>query len=194
MNFYTGVGSRKASNRILNIIRAISKFNSDQLKFILRSGGADGCDLAFEDMASNLKEIWVPWLNFNRSSSNNLPNKEAFTIASEIHSGWDYLSSGAQKLHARNIHQVLGRDLNIPSKFLTCWTEKGKCIGGTATAIKLAKQYNIPIFNIGHFEKFSDEIILDYYITFLTDLNYVDGIDLNSIYEYYNNITTKENV
>jgi len=34
------------------------------------------------------------------------------------------------------------------SSFIICWTPKGKPVGGTATAIKLAKKVNIEVINL----------------------------------------------
>jgi hypothetical protein len=50
---------------------------------------------------------------------------------------------------ARNAMQVLGPDLKTPSKFVICWTLEGKEIGGTSQAIRIAKDFSIPIYNLG---------------------------------------------
>ena len=76
------------------------------------------------------------------------PSSDAFILASTIHPAWNRLSYGAKKLHARNCHQVLGPALNDPVALLICWTLNGKESGGTATAIKLAKQYKIRVINL----------------------------------------------
>jgi hypothetical protein len=66
-----------------------------------------------------------------------------------MHPAWPRLSQGAQRLHARNCHQVLGLDLRTPSAFVVCWTPNGSGSGGTGTAIKLACSRNIPVFDLG---------------------------------------------
>jgi hypothetical protein len=49
--FYTGVGSRKTPPHILKVMRQLAtKLNSDG--WVLRSGGADGADTAFEQGSS----------------------------------------------------------------------------------------------------------------------------------------------
>lgn len=54
MMFYTGIGSRETPQEIQNLMFKIAqKLDS---KYILRSGGADGADLAFEK-GSSKKEI-----------------------------------------------------------------------------------------------------------------------------------------
>ena len=44
---YTGVGSRQASNRILDFMGHMAWILT-RLNYTLRSGGADGCDKAFD--------------------------------------------------------------------------------------------------------------------------------------------------
>lgn len=124
-----------------------------RMGYTLRSGGADGSDTAFEEGANAMggpKEIYLPWEGFNgRSSKLYNISEEAMSLAAAIHPAWDKLKQGAKKLHARNTYQVLGPHLNQPSRWLICWTEGGKEIGGTRTAIVLAKQHKIPIWNLG---------------------------------------------
>lgn len=161
MKYYTGIGSRSASYNILNQMEEIAYWLAEN-RFILRSGGANGADTAFEDGATaycnethhdkyKYMEIYLPWkeFNFNKSLLFNIPQK-AFKIAEEIHPNWKACKLGARKLHARNVQQVLGRDLNTPSSFLLCWSEpQGNSIsGGTRTAYELARQHNIPVYNM----------------------------------------------
>jgi hypothetical protein len=150
MNYFTGVGSRKTPQNIQNLMMVLSGYLAVS-NFILRSGGADGADLAFEtgtDRRNGEKEIWVPWIGFNNSTSLLLPSPESFDIAATIHPAWNKLKDSHKKLHARNVHQVLGKDLKTPSKFLICYTEDGFPSGGTATAIRLAYEREIPVYNL----------------------------------------------
>ena len=78
-----------------------------------------------------------------------MENPKAFEIAAKFHPAWDKLSQGAQKLHARNCHQVLGKDLKTLSSFIICYTSKGNGSGGTGQALRIAKAYNVPIFDCG---------------------------------------------
>ena len=127
----------------------VAKFLASQ-KFVLRSGHADGADMAFEDGVSNpeLKEIWIPWLGFNGSTSTRLPSNDAFLLAARLHPHWKKLKQGAQKLHARNGHQILGDDLQSPVSFVICWTEDGLVSGGTGQALRIAAEWGIPVFNL----------------------------------------------
>jgi len=122
----------------------------------LRSGHAPGADISFErgaDKANGKKEIFLPWRNFEGSDSNLIVSDErTFEIAKRFHPYWHNLKQGAQKLQARNGHQLLGWDLNTPSKFVICWTEKGKGKGGTGQGLRIAMEYKIPIFDAGRFD------------------------------------------
>lgn len=151
MKRYCGIGSRETPPDVLIKIEKIAEYLAKQ-NWLLRSGGADGADLAFErgcDKAHGIKEIFIPWDGFNGSISKfSAPSEQAFLLASTIHPVWFRLSYGAKKLHARNIHQILGKELNEPVDLVICWTKNGKKIGGTATALKLAEQYKIRIINL----------------------------------------------
>lgn len=162
--YITGIGSRETPSNIKLDIFNISKILTEN-NFILRSGGADGADTFFEDAFDfyhGKKEIYIPWLGFNGNHSvlYNTPSK-AFDIAKNIHPAWHKLTHGGKKLHARNVLQVLGQDLKTPSDLVVCWTSDGKASGGTATAMNLAKKYNIPVFNL--FNK-DDQVTLDHYL------------------------------
>jgi hypothetical protein len=146
---YTGIGSRDTPPDICMQMRDLaSQYEKDG--WILRSGHADGSDLAFESGVMNVhnKEIYIPHLRFNGSNSMLLPSAEAFVIAERYHPTWDKCSVMAKKLHARNVHQVLGQDLKSPSKFLVCYTVDGEISGGTGQALRIAISYGIPIKNL----------------------------------------------
>lgn len=124
-----------------------------QHRFTLRSGGAQGADAAFEtgaDEVQGLKEIYLPPLPWKKGEGQvYAESPEAEAIAREIHPAWGSLSGVGQRLHTRNVHQVLGRDLDSPSWFLICWTQGGKAQGGTRTALVLARERHVPCFNLG---------------------------------------------
>ena len=148
--FWTGVGSRDTP---LNILETMTKLASDleDLGFVLRSGAAPGADAAFERGVKDEhnKHIYLPWKGFERhASSRVVSSPEAFNVAMKVHPRWNALTQGGKRLHARNVHQVLGDDLRTPSKFLVCWTRNGEEVGGTRTAIVLAKSHSVPVFNL----------------------------------------------
>jgi len=158
--YYAGIGSRETPLIVQHLFRKVAFYLANQ-NYILRSGHAKGADDAFEigcDNASGNKEIYLPWSGFEGSSSELIvSDPRAFEIAQKYHPYWHNLKQGGQKLQARNSHQVLGKDLNTPSSFVLCWTKGGKGSGGTGQAIRIARDYNIPIFDAGSY-KDSDEI------------------------------------
>lgn len=151
--YYTGIGSRSAPKEVLEYFYLIGYFLANK-GFTLRSGGAQGADSYFEagcDRSEGSKEIYLPWKNFEGSSSDLIiSNPQAYEIAERFHPYWYNLSEGAQKLQARNSHQVFGLDLKTPSEFLLCWTKRGLGEGGTGQAIRIASRYDIPVFDAGN--------------------------------------------
>lgn len=147
---YAGIGARSTPPEVLDQMILIGREAAGL--FILHSGGADGADSAFEqgcNESSGEKKIFLPWKSFNGNISSYYdPPAEAFRIAESMHPAWAKCTIGVKKLHARNIQQVLGEALNTPVEFLVCWTEDGTPMGGTATAIKLARKNRIPVFNL----------------------------------------------
>ena len=91
---------------------------------------------------------------------------ETERIASEVHPAWDRCNEWARGMHSRNCHQILGYDLQSPVDAVICWTPDGKIQGGTATAIRVALKYNIPVFNLGIKDK---ESVLQSIKKFLED-------------------------
>jgi hypothetical protein len=155
MIYYAGIGSRETPSEFCNLFERVA-FYLAQKGCVLRSGHAKGADQAFEygcDKARGQKEIYLPWKGFELSNSDLIVeiNKEAYKIAKEFHPYFYRMSIGGQKLQARNSHQVLGKDLKTPSNFIICWTKGGKGEGGTGQALRIAKHYEIPIFDAGSY-------------------------------------------
>jgi len=158
LRYYTGVGSRKAPPVAIDRMVAIGAAMA-ALGWVLRSGGADGSDTAFEvgcKANNGDREIYLPWKGFNGHDSTlffllfpKVLQDKALELAASVHPAWGAVKSWAKLLHARNVFQVLGQDLNTPSERVICWTPGGKCVGGTATAIRLAEMHNIPVINLG---------------------------------------------
>ena len=161
---YTGIGSRETPKEVLDCFVRIGKYLAEQ-KWILRSGGASGADSAFESgcnmVPNGPKEIYLPWKCFNNNPSKlyNIPNdieQQARLIAQQVHPNWSKCSEGAKKMHTRNVHQILGYCLNKPADVVICWTPNGSGSGGTGQALRIAKQYNIPIFDAGSYKELID--------------------------------------
>jgi hypothetical protein len=150
--YYAGIGSRETPQDILKVMQTVGRMLAAR-GWVLRSGHADGADMAFErgcDQMGGEKEIYLPWYRFNGSSSrlHKIPDW-AFEQASEIHPNWQYLKAPVKKLHARNILQIMGPSEDSPLvEVVLCWTPDGRAIGGTATALALAATLSIDIVNM----------------------------------------------
>lgn len=158
---YAGIGSRETPDDVLDVMFRIGRTLARN-GFTLRSGGADGADTAFEQGAVSTQhsgatagtEIFLPWKGFNKRNFGIVPfenmlEAEAYNIAAKFHPAWDKCSVSVQKMHMRNVAQVLGADLKSPSKFIVCWTINGQGGGGTGQALRIAKAWGVPIFDLG---------------------------------------------
>lgn len=152
---YAGIGSRKTSADILTTMRRCARFLGKS-GMVLRSGGADGADAAFEagcDSVAGQKEIFLPNRRFNGNPSPLWEvSPRAFEIAERIHPGWNFLSSASKRLHARNCNQILGENLDNPVAFVVFWAPLDKHQvpkGGTRTAVVLAHEHKIPCVTHG---------------------------------------------
>ena len=161
MKLYTGVGSRDTNPEMLDIIQNVASVLGKQ-GWVLRSGGADGADSAFEagcDSVQGSKKIYIPWDGFNGRHQDGQSvltldqgdRAGAMNLVKEVHPAYDMLSRGALALHARNTYQVLGLYLDTPSHFLLCYApvdKYGVPKGGTRTTLMLAQMFNVPSFNL----------------------------------------------
>ncbi len=146
---YAGIGSRETPREILLLMEKLAE-SAARAGWMLRSGAADGADAAFErgcDRANGKKEIFLPWQGFNGHPSglHNLTASAIQTARAQI-SWWDSLSDPVRKLHGRNAQQVLGYNLQEPVNCVIYWTEGGRFAGGTATALKIAREMGIPSY------------------------------------------------
>lgn len=157
MKFYAGIGSRETPEDILILMSKFARYWAEK-GWTLRSGHAEGADMAFESAsyyAEGNAEIYLPWARFNEHESYYLarltkPAEWTFEIAEKYHPSWNFLKWSGKQFHARNVHQILGPSLFSPrSRFVCCWTKNGKGGGGTGQAIRIAKGYKIPVYDLG---------------------------------------------
>jgi hypothetical protein len=97
---------------------------------ILRSGGADGADSAFEEGADSVfserfptnKRIYLPWEGFNGKRGIVVgDDPDLQEAAATWHPAWPRLSNGAKKLHTRNVAQIFGYgNEQQKSEFVLC--------------------------------------------------------------------------
>lgn len=118
------------------------------LGYTVRSGGADGADTAFE--VAQERRIYLPWAGFNGKKGivcGQIPSLR--DIAMTYHPAWHKLSPGAKRLMTRNTAQVLGYYPETEhSEFVVCWTPRGDGGGGTGQALRIARAYQIPTFDL----------------------------------------------
>ena len=105
----------------------------------------------FEVYVSNQEEIQKsPLPNAHLARVMNMAIIDEITeLAKSVVGHWHNCGPYARGMHQRNVHQILGYELNDPVDAVICWTPNGKIQGGTATAIKLAMAHGIPVFNLG---------------------------------------------
>lgn len=140
-----------------------------ELNITMRSGlavGADGiAQVAYSqcitDGIAQLSQLEVYIKDETERVRSSLPNKhlaivrnpnrikETENLASKVHPNWKACNAWARGMHSRNCHQIFGYELDIPADAVICWTEGGIPSGGTNTAIQLALNANIPVFNLG---------------------------------------------
>lgn len=153
---FAGIGSRQTPPEILRLMEAIAHRLTTVYGYSLRSGGANGADSAFA-AGAKVKEIYLPWPGYGLTQADGVvlvkPTLEAYEIAKQFHPVWDRLRPGVQALHARNVHVLLGKDLASPVDFVVAWTPGGEEVGGTGHALRVAKHYGIPVFNLYWKEK-----------------------------------------
>ena len=175
--YVTLVGSRETPQDVLELMRKIGHYFCDT-NFRGRSGGAPGADTAFFEGAKRSVrydsvgfDVYLPnsWL-FAKPEFGGIkpdPNRgiydattftdtyeSATELAARARGSFHGLSKTGIQLHTRNVFQVLGPTLDpqYHSKCVVFWAEpigrKGQVRGGTNTAVQLALQHDVPIYNL----------------------------------------------
>ena len=133
---YAGIGARKTPDNFQTQMTDIaSKLEFEG--YILRSGGAEGADKAFEK-GTTRSEIFYKEDAIDQTRA----------IAKEIHPAPDKLHGYGLDLQARNTNQLFGKNLDTPVDFILAWTPGGAQVGGTAQAMRMAALKGIPIINM----------------------------------------------
>jgi hypothetical protein len=142
--FYAGIGSRRRTPSFIHEMMESVASKLETKDYILRSGGAQGADKAFESgvQYDENKQIFRP----------KHATIEAINLAANFHPYWDECDTITRKLHGRNSMIILGEDLSTPVQFVICYTPDGKASGGTGVGIRIAESFNIPVFNLAHTE------------------------------------------
>lgn len=154
---YAGIGARATPDDMLAIMQDAA-CHLDKMDWLLRSGHARGADQAFEN-GSGLKEIHLPWPSYNGAYIGTASNgdieylvpkhtKELVAIAEKHHPAWHRLPTPVKSLMIRNASIILGTNCKEPADMVVCWTSGGKGEGGTGHGIRIARSYNIPVFDL----------------------------------------------
>ena len=137
---------------------------------VLRSGGADGADTAFQRGVRDpsKRQIFLPWDGFNglkHCPENGIfywkyltGHKLAAETVRRYHPAPDRLSAGGFSLMARNAMQILGPTMDDPVELVVCYApldKKGNPKGGTSQAIRIAQDHGIQVKNL------ADESVLE---------------------------------
>lgn len=150
---YAGIGARATPNEIITRMIKAGKYLGIH-GAMLRSGGANGADAAFErgcDDVRGLKQIFLPWANFNQNKSPFYGyTRGAWEMAKQYHPKWEYLLPSTRQLMARTSHVMMGLDMNQKVDFVLCWTKNGEIDGGTGQALRIASDLKIPVINFGN--------------------------------------------
>jgi hypothetical protein len=163
---YAGVGSRETPRQVLDSIEVVAA-RLAQGGWTLRTGMSPGADQAFYRGAvagHGRVELYLPRPAFEtharspREGPNvfvlSEPTDAAHSLAARFHPSWTALSTDARHLRARDVHQVLGRDLLAPVALVLCWTRDGSvdgtgpCVGGTGQALRIAHHHGIAVLNL----------------------------------------------
>ena len=154
MALYTGAGARRTPQHLQALLSSTAKALQAR-GWVARSGHAAGADKAIENGAGPACEIYLPFPFYQgpvmrASFIMQRPQPEAFTIAREFHPNWSALDRQTKCFMARNVHMVLGRDVNLPdpSIFMLCWTPGGNAVGGTGHTIRVAEHYGVGVYNL----------------------------------------------
>ena len=118
---------------------------------------------AVNDGIATLEQFEVYVANQNEINKSRLPNKnrsivmnqelleDIEQITASIHPAWHNCNEWARGMHMRNVHQILGYNLDYPVDAVVTWVKEdayGNPVGGSATTIQLAHRYGIPVFNL----------------------------------------------
>ena len=167
MKYYAGIGSRETPAEIMSKMTEIASLLEKE-GYILRSGGASGADVAFEQGVLDRRNmnIYLPKAIFN-SRRHSPPSyifieykSDDWFIAYEslkFHPRGFNMSPSTQLMMIRNFFQVHGISGERDSDFVVCWTPdsaNGTSIktsydtGGTGQALRLAAHQDVPVYNL----------------------------------------------
>lgn len=162
----TIIGWRKTPEEDLKLLEEISNIAQSN-GYIVRTGDAGGADKAARDGCNNKKLLEAYKANDVNHQSIDVKKWLASRLK-QFHPAPERLKSEfVRNLMMRNIFQIfsiegvnnivanrtLAKD-TINSDFITdavfCYTDKGKLVGGTYFAIRIAHYIGVPVYNLGN--------------------------------------------
>jgi hypothetical protein len=159
---YAGIGARATPPDMLALLEQLAQRMARD-GWRVRTGMAQGADQAFY-RAGGPVELYLPDPGFHAAARRphegadvfclERPSADAHNIAQVHHPAWHRLSPDVRQLMARNVHQILGCQLDDPVEFVCCWTPDGSLdgasrqSGGTGMALRIAHTHGIPVRNV----------------------------------------------
>lgn len=170
--YYSGIGSRDTPEHIQKLMTEIAEV-LERRRYILRSGGCIGADLAFEAGVTRHKEIfYTTHYQINDGELLQYPKGD-----------WDFATDTFKRLHpskgkvkrkdardllTRNTFQIFGVGDTVNVDFVLCYTPDGAetyttwDTGGTGQAIRIANDYDIPVYNLKNYIGVKAEEMVDF--------------------------------
>ena len=161
---YTGIGSRKIDRHVIAYLQGVGAAMAAR-GYSCRTGDAIGSDNAFWTGAVSAGGTVHAYAGLAKASRpdarpfKSLPiriQELANEIAKRFHPRWDQLTDRDKAWMARNVVQVLGEDLESPSRVVLCYAKGSRFLdgklcdvaGGTGQAVRVAYAQGIPVFNL----------------------------------------------
>jgi len=106
-------------------------------------------------------EMYLPWKSFNTTINAKMPkpNEKAYHAAAYYHKAFKKLPNTVRAIISRDVHVLLGENVDNPIKLLLCYSPDGaesikdidyKKTGNISFSITIADTLDIPIFNLGN--------------------------------------------
>ena len=173
---YAGIGARETPTVMLDAMEELARRLASS-GWTLRTGFSPGADQAFARgamQAGGEIELYLPSPGFESQALSLLvgdapgsrgrgggavrvlsrPTAQARQMAMEFHPAWHALDEPARLLRSRDVHEILGEDLEDPVAMVICWTPDGSIdgrgpgAGGTGQALRVADAHAVPVYNL----------------------------------------------
>ena len=155
---YVGAGMSTTPPDIAEMMEGAAETFAAEGLFLRTGPGQVACEAFMRGARDPSKyAVYIPALTFGNLSTRD-PGiygpfegnfDSAINYARKFHPAWHGMVGSVQWLMASASYQVLGPNLDDPAKFVLCWTPDG--IGGDTTGqvLRLARAFDIPIFDLG---------------------------------------------